>query len=229
MVLGGIQKLSLLDYPGKICCTVFTVGCNFACPYCHNSGLISFDSSNGTLSEDEFFSFLKSRVGKLEAVTVTGGEPLLQKDLKGFLSKIKDLGFLIKLDTNGSSPDLLKDIIDSGLVDYVAMDVKSSKDNFSAVSGSNILFDNIVKSIDILIGGDVDYEFRTTVVKEFHTEKNISDIAQLIKGTKKYFIQNYRESDENLYTGLTPFSDEELENLLLIAQKTIINAELRGN
>ncbi len=193
MILGGWQKLTLIDYPGKIAMTVFTVGCNFRCPFCHNPGLVvgSQFTVHGNLEKD-FFDFLKKRKGKLEGVCITGGEPIIQKDLIDFIKKIKKLGFSVKLDTNGARPDVLKQIIDQKLVDFVAMDIKNSLKKYSETSGVKVDTDRIKLSVELIKNSGLPYEFRTTVVPGFHTEKDFLEIAAWLKGSKKYFLQEYR-------------------------------------
>lgn len=194
MLLGGYQKLTLIDYPGKLAATVFTVGCNFRCPFCHNPELV--DSRQFTVNGDlerEFFKFLKSRKGKLEGVCITGGEPLIQPDIINFIKKIKKLGFLVKLDTNGSRPDVLKKIIEGKLVDYIAMDIKNSKKRYSETCGYETDIGRLELSVDLIRNSGIDYEFRTTVVPGIHTEKDFTDIAEWISGAKNYYLQEYRE------------------------------------
>ena len=200
MILGGWQKLTLIDYPGKIAMTVFTVGCNFRCPFCHNPQLVSVSlppalgkgGIEGGL-EKEFFDFLKKRKGKLEGVCITGGEPIIQKDLVDFIKKIKKLGFAVKLDTNGARPDILKQIIDQKLVDFLAMDIKNSLKKYSETSGVKVDTDRIKLSVELIKNSGLPYEFRTTAVPGFHTEKDFSEIAAWLKGSKKYFLQEYRQ------------------------------------
>lgn len=194
MILGGYQKLTLIDYPGKIATTVFTVGCSFCCPFCHNPELV--DSRQFTVHgklEKEFFDFLKKRKGKIEGVCITGGEPTIQKDLIDFIKKIKKLGFKIKLDTNGSRPDVLKKLLDAKLLDFVAMDIKNSLKRYNKTIGNNVDTDRIKLSVDLIKNSRLPYEFRTTVVPGIHTEKDFDDIAKWIKGARAYYLQEYRE------------------------------------
>ncbi len=195
MIFGGFQKLTLLDFPGTVACTLFTRGCNFLCPFCHNAPLVNKLSEAAEYSEDEVLSFLEKRRGVLEGVCITGGEPLLHKDLKSFIKKVKDLGYKVKLDTNGSFPDRLYELISEGLVDYVAMDIKNSFDKYCITAGNdNVNINDIEKSIDILLHGDISYEFRTTVTHELHTVDDIEKIAQRITGAEKYYLQNFSDS-----------------------------------
>ena len=228
MLIKGLQKLTLLDYPGKMACTVFTAGCNFRCPFCHNASLVT-TIDDERISEDEFFSFLQKRQGILEGVCVTGGEPTLQPDLKTFLGKIKELGYSVKLDTNGYRPDVLKDVVNSGLVDYVAMDIKNSQAKYASTCGlDNLDVAKINESVEFLMGGVVDYEFRTTVVKELHTEDDIQDIVSWIKGAKKYFLQGFIDSGDLICTGYSGYDKTDLQKLLNIAKNDLSVTELRG-
>ena len=228
MLIKGLQKLTLLDYPGKMACTVFTAGCNFRCPFCHNASLVT-NIDDERISEDEFFSFLQKRQGILEGVCVTGGEPTLQPDLKVFLGKIKELGYSVKLDTNGYRPDVLKDVVNSGLVDYVAMDIKNSQAKYGLTAGLNSIdVAKINESVEFLINGNVDYEFRTTVVKELHNEQDIQDIVSWIKGAKKYFLQGFNDSGDLICSGYSGYDKTDLQKLLNIAKNDLFTTELRG-
>ena len=200
MLLGGHQKLTLIDYPGKIATTVFTVGCNFRCPFCHNPELVDLPSipplsrgGNQGGVEKEFLAFLKKRKGKLEGVCITGGEPTLQPDLIDFIKKIKKLGFLVKLDTNGTRPDVLKKLYDLKLLDFVAMDIKNNKKRYKETCGNKVDIERIELSVDLIRNSGVPYEFRTTVVPGLHKEKDFEDIAKWLKGAKSYYLQEYRE------------------------------------
>ncbi len=195
MILGGYQKLTLIDYPGKIAATVFTVGCNFRCPFCHNPELV--DSSQFTVHsnlEKEFFGFLKKRKGKLEGVCITGGEPTIQPDLTNFIKKIKKLGFLVKLDTNGARPDVLKKLLEAELLDFVAMDVKNTPKKYIDTCGYKIDIERIKLSVDLIRNSGISYEFRTTAVPGLHKEKDFDNIAKWLKGAKAYYLQEYRET-----------------------------------
>ena len=228
MIIKGLQKLTLLDYPGKMACTVFTAGCNFRCPFCHNASLVT-NIDEERISEEEFFSFLQKRQGIIEGVCVTGGEPTLQPDLKDFLKKIKGLGYSVKLDTNGYRPEVLKDVVNSGLVDYVAMDIKNSQSKYALAVGLDSLdIDKINESVEFLMSGVVDYEFRTTVVKELHTEDDIQDIVSWIKDAKKYFLQGFIDSGDLICIGYSGYDKTELQKLLNIAKNHFETVELRG-
>ncbi|MFH0969448.1 MAG: anaerobic ribonucleoside-triphosphate reductase activating protein [Patescibacteria group bacterium] len=194
MILGGYQKLTLIDYPGKLATTVFTVGCSFRCPFCHNPELVH--SSQFTVHsnlEKEFFKFLSKRKEKLEGVCITGGEPTIQPDLVGFINKIKKMGFLVKLDSNGSRPDVLKKIIGGKMVDFIAMDIKNSPERYSETNGVKTDIERIKLSVNMIMNSSIPYEFRTTVVPGIHTEKDFDQIAKWIKGAKAYYLQEYRE------------------------------------
>ena len=228
MLIKGLQKLTLLDYPGKMACTVFTAGCNFRCPFCHNASLVT-NIDEERISEEEFFSFLQKRQGIIDGVCVTGGEPTLQPDLKEFLKKIKDLGYSVKLDTNGYRPDALKDVVNSGLVDYVAMDIKNSQSKYALTCGLESMdMTKINESVEFLMSGVVDYEFRTTIVKELHKEDDIQDIVSWIKGAKKYFLQGFTDSGDLICTGYSGYDKTELQKLLNIAKNHFETVELRG-
>ncbi|HEX7586636.1 MAG TPA: anaerobic ribonucleoside-triphosphate reductase activating protein [Patescibacteria group bacterium] len=193
MIIGGFQKLTLIDYPGKLATTVFTVGCNFRCPFCHNPELVDLKLVHNEESEKEFFKFLKARKGKLEGVCITGGEPLIQPDIINFIKKIKKLGFLVKLDTNGARPDLLKKIIDARLVDYIAMDIKNQLKFYDKTTNTKTDRDRIKLSVDLIMHSRIPYEFRTTAVPGLHFEKDFAEIAKWIKGAPAYYLQEYRE------------------------------------
>lgn len=216
-IIDGFDKLTLLNYPDKVACTIFTKGCNFKCPFCHNSSLIGLDKENDKYKE--VISYLNKRKGILDGVCITGGEPLIHKCIKDLIKEIKDMGFLVKLDTNGSNPLMLKEIIDEKLIDYVAMDIKNTFDKYEMTIGCKTNLDNIKKSIDVIESSDIDYEFRTTIVKEFHTLDDIKGIVNMLDEKSKYYIQNFRNSDGVLNKKLNGFKIEELENL----QKEIKN------
>ena len=223
-VIGGFQKTSLLDFPGKIASIVFTQCCNFRCGYCHNPELNTEKRAANDLSSScsvqEFFDFLDIRKGKLDGIVVTGGEPTLQKGLYQFLFEIKNKGFLIKLDTNGSNPEILKTVVTDGLVDYVAMDTKAPFDKYHEVIKTRIPLEKIKESIDFLLSGKVDYEFRTTVVKEQLSFDDFEKIGQLIKGAKRYYLQKFEPSktlDAKFmdYTSYTPLEFEAIKGILM--------------
>jgi len=215
MKIGGLQKFSMIDYPDKIACIVFTQGCNFRCPYCHNPELVKPEMFGESLSEEEFFDFLKERVGKLDAVSITGGEPTLQYDLIEFIKKIRDLGFLIKLDTNGTNPDMLKEIIDQKLVNYLAMDIKAPFSKYEEITKMPVNIEKIKQSMEMIKNSGIDYEFRTTLVKKLLAPEDIEQIGRDIAGAKQYFLQKFvstKTVDEKVLNEET-YSEEELENL----------------
>jgi pyruvate formate lyase activating enzyme len=195
MILGGYQKLTLIDYPGHIATTVFTVGCSFRCPFCHNPELVlgSKLSVNNSL-EKEFFEFLKKRKGKLEGICITGGEPTIQLDLIEFIDKVRKMGYLVKLDSNGSRPDVLRKVISEKLVDFIAMDIKDSPKKYKKTSGGKADLERIKLSVDIIMNSRIPYEFRTTVVPGIHKEEDFSEIAKWIKGARSYYLQAYQET-----------------------------------
>ena len=213
MIIGGFQKFSLIDYPDKICAIVFTQGCNFRCPYCHNPELVDPKKFGIELNEDEILSFLDRRKGKLGAVTITGGEPLLQSDLSAFLSAIKGLGYLVKLDTNGSFPSRLKKIIELKSVDYLAMDIKTSLDKYHQVIKTKIDTKKILDSIRLIMDSGLDYEFRTTVVKGLFEKDDFYKIGQLIKNARLYVLQKFVPSKtlDDTFLNMKSCTDEELD------------------
>ena len=228
MEIKGLQKTTLLDFPSKVACTVFTGGCNFRCPFCHNASLVIRPDSASGFDTEEFFSYIQKRKGILDGVCITGGEPLLHKDIIPFMERIKSLGLLIKLDTNGSFPALLSDIIERGLVDYIAMDIKNSEEKYASTCGIHRFPDGVNESIDIIMSCGVDYEFRTTVVDELHTVEDIEKIAERIRGAKRYFIQSFTDSGDLIISGFSSCSMQKMQDMLAAAQKTIPQTELRG-
>ena len=223
MKIGGLQKLTLIDYPGKIACTVFLSGCNFRCPWCHNPELVLPEKieKNPKIPEKDFFNFLKSRKNLLEGVVICGGEPCINKDLPEFCQKIKKLGYSIKLDTNGSYPKVLKDLIDKKLVDYVAMDVKAPKEKYMQAIGlkkssSNHLLKNINESINILKEGKLDYEFKTTMIPGLLEKEDIIKIVQWIEPAKRYYLQNFKPGGNTVdpnFKEKKPYLDEYISEI----------------
>lgn len=200
MVIGGLQKLTLIDYPGKVAATVFTVGCNFRCPFCHNPELV-FAGKNlgqGPISEEVFFSFLDQRKGKLDGVCITGGEPTIQLDILAFIRRIKDKGFFVKLDSNGTRPDVLKRALSEEIVDFIAMDIKNSLERYSFACGTDVDVDRIKLSVNLVRNSGVGYEFRTTVVPGIHTYDDFKKIGTWLKGSKRYVIQEYQDKGKIL-------------------------------
>ena len=230
MRLGGIQKLTLLDYPGVVACTVFTLGCNMRCPFCHNSLLVTKTDEAEEYPVEDFFAFLEKRRGILDGVCVTGGEPLIHSDAGEFIAKIKALGYKVKLDTNGSFPEKLEEILKSGNVDYVAMDIKNSPEKYAETVGiPGFDVSKIQRSIEIIRSSGVEYEFRTTVVSPLHNAESIAGAAQMVKGSPKYFLQNFVDSG-NLINGegMSALPEEELERALTKAKDFIPGSQIRG-
>lgn len=229
MVISGLQKLTLLDFPNHVACTVFFQGCNFRCPFCQNKDLVLENEPIQAITNEEFFNFLKTRKGFLDGVCITGGEPLIHDDIDNFIKEIKQMGLKVKLDTNGFNPKKLKQLVLDGLVDYVAMDVKNSLANYALTTGcKKINLDNIMESINFLLEGTVDYEFRTTVVKEFHKKTDFIEISKMLKGCKKYFLQGFQDSDTCIKRGLHAYKKEELEEFVKLLKENGISAEIRG-
>lgn len=243
MQIHGFHKTTLLDYPEHIAATVFTGGCNFRCPFCHNGELVLDPGCQPLIPVEEVLTYLKKRQGILQGVCVTGGEPTLQKDLKAFIQKIKELGYPVKLDTNGYMPGVLWDLLQNGLVDYVAMDIKAARENYTTATGlAHMDLSRIEESIGILKSGGIPYEFRTTVVKGIHTVKEFEEIGRWIAGCPAYYLQNYEENENCLYrmvqTGedagkenaapFGAFSREELEQMAELTRKYVGKVTLRG-
>ena len=228
MNIHGLQKMTLLDFPGKVACTVFLGGCDMRCPFCHNWELVDA-SAQAIMDENELFRFLGGRIGLLDGVAFTGGEPLMRNDLMDVIKRIRDMGFKIKLDTNGNHPDRLRSVVDAGLIDYVAMDVKNSPERYGETIGlPGFDISRIKESIDYLMNCGTDYEFRTTVVKQFHDEDSFKGIAELIKGAEKYYLQGFVDRETVPYAGLEGYTKEEMEKFLGIVSPYVKSAEIRG-
>ncbi len=233
MVIAGLQKMTLLDYPGKVACTVFLRGCNYRCPFCHNSGILD-GSAQPELTQSELLAFLEKRQGILDGVCITGGEPTLQPDLQELLSQIKALGFAVKLDTNGSRPEVLKALVHSGLVDYVAMDIKNCPSRYDETAGAQGTVLCAQESMRFLLTDAVDYEFRTTVVEEFHDASAMEEMGQWIKTlspgakAKRIFIQPYMDRDSVLQKGLHTPSAEKLRHFAEILTPCAEAVSIRG-
>ncbi|HRY22617.1 MAG TPA: anaerobic ribonucleoside-triphosphate reductase activating protein [Candidatus Dojkabacteria bacterium] len=228
--VSGLERSSLLDYPGKISAIIFTHGCNLRCPYCHNPELvIEGFNKDGSFSEKDILSFLESRKGKLDALVITGGEPLVQSNLLPFIKKVKEMGFLIKLDTNGTFPDRLKDFIETGFIDYIAMDVKYPKVEYIKNAMIPGIAKKIEKSIKIIMDSGLDYEFRTTYVKPLHSLESAEGIGQMIKGAKNYYIQNFRpgKTIDPTLTKENSFTTKELEQIKKIIEKYVEDVQIR--
>ena len=229
MNIQGLQKLTLLDYPEKVACTIFTAGCNFRCPFCHNASLVTHVDTHNDIPVEEVLAFLKKRQGILDGMCVTGGEPLLQPDLAPFLEKVKAMGYSIKLDTNGSNMIRLRQLVEQGLVDYVAMDIKNAPNKYGetiGIDGYNL--ENILQSVDYLKSGVIPYEFRTTVVREFHKREDFAAIGRWLKGAEKYYLQGFVDSGDLIQNVLRAYTKEIMEQALEIVRRNIPNAELRG-
>ena len=228
MDIQGLQKMTLLDWPGKVACTVFLGGCDFRCPFCHNAELLEGDLP-AALTQGELLDFLRRRRGLLDGVCVTGGEPLLRADLAGLLEEVKALGYPVKVDTNGSHPARMVELWERGLVDYVAMDVKNSPDRYPETAGvPGLDLGPIRESIAWLLEGHVDYEFRTTAVRQFHDGDSFRAIGAWIRGARRYFIQNFVDRDTVAFAGLEGFSREELERFAALVAPFVERVEVRG-
>jgi len=232
MIFGGLQKHSLIDYPEKMSCVLFLCGCNFHCPYCHNPDLArGCPSCTTCLSREQVFDFLERRRGLLDAVVISGGEPTLSPDLPDLCARIRDMGYALKLDTNGSRPRLLQDVLDAGLVDYVAMDVKTDPGHYGLLAGENGTVSQVLTSIRLIMESGVDYEFRTTCVRPLVTESSISAIAHMIQGARRYLLQRFRP-EEVLEPGFfedrdASFSEAELLRLQALARPFVQECRVR--
>ena len=229
--IGGLQKLTLLDYPGKVSAMVFTIGCNMRCPFCHNYELVEdIDKIKDLVDPQEVIDYLKKRKGVLDGIVITGGEPTLQRGLKDFIKTIKEeTGLLVKLDSNGLNPNVLKELIDEQLVDYVAMDIKNDFANYSGITGiANLPVDRLKESIKILEEGKVEYEFRTTVIKDFHTIERLKNIVGFIKKESNYFLQQFIISENVPNKKLTYYTEEELINIGEELKTIHPNLKIRG-
>lgn len=229
MQIFGFNKTTLLDFPEHVACTVFTGGCNFRCPFCQNGDLVLHGGSLPVLDEEEVFRVLRKRKGILTGVCVTGGEPTLQRDLDVFLSRVKELGYLVKLDSNGYRPEVLQSLCERGLVDYFAMDIKSSPENYASTAGVKELDMGLIReSVDFIRSCGLDYEFRTTVVRELHSSGDFLSIGEWLKGCKAYFLQSYVESEGVICKEFSSYSKEELEEFVMLLKPYIDNVSLRG-
>ena len=226
MLIGGLQKSSLVDYPSKICTVVFTIGCNFRCGYCHNPELIKKEDC---ISENDFFEFIKSRQGKIDAIVISGGEPTLQEDLEDFIVKCRKLNFLIKLDTNGTNPEVLENLLSKNLLNYVAMDIKAPFEKYPNITRRFLDIEKIKKSIEIIMTSGIDYEFRTTVVRSQLNVEDLTTISENIKGAKKYYLQKFNPKevlDEKLKNEKT-YSDTEFYEIARSLEKNIEKVGVR--
>ena len=229
MKISGLEKMSLVDYDGLVAATVFTAGCNFKCGFCHNSPLVLSYENLPTIPEDDILSYLSKRKGVLDGLCISGGEPTLQKDLPLFCEKVKTLGYKIKLDTNGTNPDVIKSLNENGLCDYFSMDIKNDIQGYGAVIGFD-KFDTvkIEKSVDYFLSGKADYEFRTTLIKEHHEKENIVRIGEWIEGANKYFLQKFKDSDSCISSGLNEVSTDTAAEFKDILSSYIERVYLRG-
>lgn len=230
MNIGGLQKLTLIDYPGRVAATVFLIGCNFRCPYCHNPELVDPElvERQPQIKESDFFKFLKERIGFLDGICITGGEPTIHKELPKFIQKIKKIGFLVKLDTNGSNSEMLEELVKNGLVDFIAMDIKTSILKYGKVGAKDMIF-QVQKSIEIIKNSEKDYEFRTTVAPKIVEEKDIKEISQWLKGAKKIVLQQFKSSKvlDMSYEKVELYSLQDLEKMVKILEPHAEKVELR--
>lgn len=225
MKISGLQKVSLVDYNEHICATIFTSGCNFSCPFCHNAGLVK--GSEPEIPKEEILEYLNKRKKVLDSVCISGGEPTLHKDLPEFISEIKSMGYLIKLDTNGTNLDMLKYLVENKLIDYIAMDIKNSYNKYNVTIGRDNNF-TLKSAIDYIMNCGIEYEFRTTLVHEFHTENDIIEIGKMIKNAKRYYLQKFIDSGNCLSSGLSAIDLNTATHFLDILKKNIPNTQLRG-
>ncbi len=229
MLIHGFQKMTLLDYPGKVACTMFTAGCNLRCPFCHNAFLVTEMDNSRQWDEEELLAYLQKRQGVLDGVCISGGEPLMHADTLDFMHRIREHGLSIKLDTNGCYPDRLRAAVEEGLVDYVAMDIKNSREKYPLTVGvPDFDVRPIEESVAYLMSGVVDYEFRTTVVAEFHTFADMEKIGSWIKGAKRYFLQNFVDSGHLISQNVHGVDEPSMKGLQRIAAKYVEKVELRG-
>ena len=228
MRIGGLQKLTLLDYPGKVACTVFLPGCNLRCPFCHNPALVLPDRATGGLSTEKLLAFLETRRGKLDGVCVTGGEPTLYEDLPALLRQIRALGFAVKLDTNGTNPAMLKALLQERVLDYVAMDIKNSPSRYAETCGGIDCLSRVRESAALLMDGTVDYEFRTTVCAPLHTPRDMEELGRWLKGARRYFLQPFADSGALVGGGVSPPSEDEIKALRDSVLPYIPNTQIRG-
>jgi len=229
MKIGGLQKVSLIDYPGEISSIIFLQGCNFKCPYCHNPELVDSKLFGPCLQEKDVFEFLKTRIGKIDAVTITGGEPTIQNDLMPFIKRIKKMGFAVKLDSNGSRPEVIKNLLSEKLLDFIAMDIKAPLEKYEKIVRVLLKTDSIKESIKIILKAKIPHEFRTTVVKSLHSENDILKIAQLISGVRQYTLQKFVPAKilDKKYLKAKPFSVDELEKIRKHLEKEIPIVKVR--
>lgn len=229
MDIAGLQKTTLLDFPGQVACTVFLAGCNLRCPFCHNASLVIPQRQvSPVMTREELLTFLKTRRGKLDGVCITGGEPTLHRDLPELLREIKALGILTKLDTNGTRPEMLKTLLTSGLLDYVAMDIKNGPSRYRETCGSIDVLTQVQESAELLLTGTVEYEFRTTVCHPFHTPDTLRELGAWLRGARRYYLQGFVDSGDLIGQDVGPLTEEEMEALLTAVLPDIPSARIRG-
>ena len=229
MRISGLTRTTLLDYPGRVACTIFLGGCNYRCPFCHNSTLVLTPGEGEEYREEDILAFLKKRQGILDGVCITGGEPTLTPELPELLEKIKEIGYAVKLDTNGSRPEILKDLVRRGLIDKAAMDIKSCPENYRKLTGiDHPDTDAVVESAKFLMECGIEYEFRTTVVKELHSAEDFEKIAEWLAGAEEYYLQEYRDSESVIRPGFSPCTLEEMNAFQRILSRTIKRVGVRG-
>ena len=230
MNIKGLQKLTLLDYPGRLAATVFVGGCNMRCPFCHNASLVLPDRFGDSIPEDEVIAFLASRVGKLGGVCISGGEPTLQPDLSDFIRRVRDMGFAVKLDTNGLRPDVLSALVGEGLIDYIAMDVKNSLELYGATAGVPRLDTApIVESIAIIRNSGLPHEFRTTLVRGLHTPESVAEMGKRLAGNEPFFLQSFKDSGDLIRSGMEGIPPSETRLMLNALREHVPNAQIRGD
>ena len=229
MLINGLQKLTLLDFPGHVACTVFTGGCNLRCPFCHNALLVTETEDLESYPEEDILAFLEKRRGVLDGIALTGGEPLIQKGVREFIEKVRALGYLVKLDTNGTRPEVLRELLTAGLLDYVAVDIKNSPEKYGETVGvPDFDITPVRETVDMLIKGSVPYEFRTTVVREYHSEESIGKIGQWIAGAERYFLQNFEDSGQLIGENLHAHDKNTLRLMKETAEKYVKSVAIRG-
>lgn len=229
MIFHGFYKSTLLDYPKHLAATVFTGGCNMRCPFCHNASLVLCPQTQPVISEEEILAYLRKRKNILEGVCISGGEPTLYADLPSFISKVKEIGLKVKLDTNGTNPAIIKHLMENDMIDYIAMDIKNSPEKYTLTAGFTALtMEDINESISLIISGKADYEFRTTVVSELHTENDIETIGKWVRGAKAYYLQSYKDSGDIISPGFTSPDKHTLERFRDILLSYVEFADIRG-
>ncbi|MCH5152794.1 MAG: anaerobic ribonucleoside-triphosphate reductase activating protein [Clostridiales bacterium] len=229
MKFGGLQKLTLLDYPEHVACTLFTIGCNLRCPFCHNFSLVVGNLAKlEQITEEDALAFLRKRSKVLEGVCITGGEPLMQAGIKQFIEQVKQMGYSVKLDTNGAYPNKLRELVECNLIDYVAMDIKNSRELYNKTCGCVVEMEDICSSVEYLKSGVVDYEFRTTVTGTFHSDSSIEQAAKWLQGAKRWYLQQFVDSGELIDSTVVGVDVETLKRYQKIAEQYVPNTQLRG-